>query len=404
MLKKLATLKGKSAEEIAELTRLPPAQVRRHRRMLNDIFELPKVDLHTHLGGSLRIATIIELAREQNLELPTSDPDKLRRLISRDRYPSLEEYLKAFPLTESVLQVAPALERAAYEAAVDMAAENVWYCELRFAPMNYTLRGLRPYEVVHAVARGLARAQKETGIVANLILCALRIYSRNMSPYHKKIGKFFSCFNNKQLAQEVARNTAVLAINARHVDGLKRVVGFDIAGPEQGYHARNFADAFQLITKAGMYNTCHAGEGFGWESIKQALIDCHVDRIGHGTHLLDSEMLLEYCAGMRRVPIEVCLTSNAQTSPKFGDITRHPVRQFRRHNLRVVFCTDNRLMSNTTKTKECHLAWRHHGYTLADLAAAELNGLKSAFMHSQTRRRLIPEFIAFVRKRFQLAF
>lgn len=404
MLKKVATLKGRGIEEIAALTRLQPAQVRRHRAMISGLFELPKVDLHTHLGGALRIATIIDLAREQNIKLPTTDPEKLRRRISRDRYPNLEEYLKAFPLTESVLQVAPALERAAYEAAVDMAAENIWYCELRFAPMNYTLRGLRPYEVVHAVARGLKRAEKETGIIANMILCALRIYNRNMSPYHKKIGDFFSCFNNKQLAQEVARNTAVLAINSRQVDGLKRVVGFDIAGPEQGYHARNFAESFQLITKAGMYNTCHAGEGFGWESIKQALIDCHVDRIGHGLHLLDSEVLLEYCAGMRRVPIEVCLTSNAQTSPDFSDVTRHPVREFRKRNLRVIFCTDNRLMSNTTKTKECYLAWRHHGYTLADLAAAELNGLKSAFMHSRTRRLLIPGFIAFTRKRFNLAF
>ncbi|HNW93896.1 MAG TPA: adenosine deaminase family protein [bacterium] len=404
MLTTVPTLQHKSIAAIAEVTRLKPEQIRRHRKIITDIFELPKVDLHVHLGGSLRVSTIIDLAQEQGIALPTTDPDRFRTLVSRDRYPNLEAYLKYFPLTESVLQTVPALERGAYEIACDMAAENVWYCELRFSPMNYTHRGLRPHEVIHAVARGLERAQQETGIVANMILCSLRIYNQHMSPYHKKIARFFSCFTNKQLAQEVARNTAVAAVNARQVDGLTRVVGFDIAGPEKGYPAKNFAESFQLITKAGLYNTCHAGEGFGWESIKQALVDCHVDRIGHGTHLLDSDMLVEYCAGMRRVPIEVCLTSNAQTTPEFANYKNHPVREFRKRNLRVILCTDNRLISNTTKTKECYLAWQHHDFSLADLAAAELNGLKSAFMHSNTRRTLIPEFITRVRKRFKLGF
>lgn len=404
MLKNFATLKGKSIAQIAAATRIKPALVKKHRRIICDIFELPKVDLHVHIGGSLRVETIIDLAQQQGIKLPTTDPAKLQALCSRDSYPNLEGYLKYFPLMESVLQEPAALERGAYEVAMDMAAENVCYCELRFAPMNYTHKGMRPHEVVHAVARGLDRAQQETGIVANMILCALRIYNRNMTPYHKKMAAFFSCFNNKQLAQEVARNTAVLAVNARKVDNLRRVVGFDIAGPEEGYPAKNFVEAFKLITKAGLYNTCHAGEGFGWESIKQALVDCNVDRIGHGTNLLHNETLLEYCAGMRRVPIEVCLTSNAQTCPDLADLDKHPLREFRRHNLRVILCTDNRLVSNTTKTKEDFLAHRHHDFALADLVTTEINGLKSAFMHSQTRRELIPDFIAYVKRRYRLDF
>jgi len=394
MLKNYYTLKKLQDRKVVELTKIRKDHVQKNRRIINKIFQLPKVDLHVHLGGSLRVETIIDLARQQGRKLPTQNIEKLTRLVSKDRYRDLEEYLTVFNnFTEPLLQVPEALERVAYEIAMDMARENVIYFELRFAPMNYTHKGMRPHEVVKAVDRGLARAEKDSGIIGNIILCAMRIFNKNMSPYHRKIADFFSIFSSKQLAQEVARNTAILAINGRKRDKLYRVVGFDIAGPEKGFHAKNFAEAFTMITKSGLYNTCHAGEGFGWQSIKQALVDCNVDRIGHGTHLPDNDELLEYCRGMRRIPIEVCITSNIQTCELIKNYRQHPVGNFYRNDLRVILCTDNRLVSRTTKTKEAFLGVHYHGFTLTDLAAMELNGLRSGFMHSTTRKQLIKSFL-----------
>lgn len=401
MLKTVTTLKGLNDDKVAARTRITAAQVRKHRGLINNIYELPKVDLHFHLGGSVRVGTIIDLAREQHLALPTCDASKLTTIVARDAYDNLEEYLTVYSrFTEPLLQTAAALERCAYEVGLDCAQENIFYFELRFAPMNYTVKGLRPHEVVKAVARGLDQAERETGVIGNILLCGVRFFNKNLSPYHKKIADFFSSFTNKQLAQEVARNTAVLAVNARFKDKLERVVGFDIAGPEKSYPAKNFRESFKIITKAGMYNTCHAGEGFGWESIKQALVDCNVDRIGHGTQLLNNERLVEYCAGMRRVPIEVCQTSNLQTCANIRTHRDHPVREFYRRHLRVILCTDARLVSNTTKTKEDFIGALHHGFTLRDLAVMELNGLKSAFFPSAMRQQLIPRYVGYVRKRF----
>ena len=391
-----------SNKELSDITKIDIKYFSKHRNIIEKIFILPKVDLHLHLGGSLRVETILDLAKEQNFELPAYSKNELAKIVSKDKYENLEDYLTVFgKITEPLLQEKSALERAAYELAEDLANENVIYFELRFAPMNYTHKKLKPYEVVRAVNAGLERAEKDFGIKSNMILCGVRIFSANMSPYHKKIATFFSCFNNKQLAQEVARNTAVLAVNANKVDGIKRAVGFDIAGPEKGYPAKNFVDAYKLIQKAGLYNTCHAGEAFGWQSIKQAIVDCGVDRIGHGTNLLDNMDLLEYVKGMKRIPVEICITSNIQTCENIKEYKSHPIGEFfKKHRLRIVICQDNRLVSNTTKTKENFIAHLYHNLTLQDLCSVELNGLKSGFMKSSERLSLIAQYVKYIETKF----
>ncbi len=215
---------------------------------------LAKAELHVHLDGSLRPATLLELARERNVPVPTSDPAVLERLVVAADAGSLERYLAAFDLTLAVMQDAPALERIAYE----LAAEVVRVLEVRYSPVLNTRRGLSLADAVEAPIRGLARAEAELGIRGSVIVCALR---HLQPPLSLRLAKL-----------------------AAHYRG-RGVVGFDLAGPERGHPARTHRAAFAVAAEAGLGITVHAGEADGPESIRQALDKCHARRIGHGTRL-----------------------------------------------------------------------------------------------------------------------
>jgi adenosine deaminase len=321
---------------------------------------LPKAELHVHLDGSLRPGTMLELTREAGVPLPASDAASLAQVMRADDSADLVEYLRRFDWTLAVMQTPEAMERIAYELAVDLAAENVRYAEIRYSPLLNTREGMSLDEAVAAPLRGLDRAAAETGIRTGLILCAIRSFEPALSI-----------------------EMAELAVSWKG----KGVVGFDLAGAEAGYPPRKHRDAFDLAAFANLPVTIHAGEAFGPESIHQALHQCGARRIGHGTRLEEDPDLMAYLTDFR-VPLEICLTSNVQTrvAPTFA---HHPLRRYFDAGLVVTLSTDNRLVSGTTMTQEFELAHRHHGFTWEELVEINRMGFQSAFLPHREREALL---------------
>ncbi|MFL5561651.1 MAG: adenosine deaminase [Gemmatimonadaceae bacterium] len=320
---------------------------------------LPKAELHCHLDGSVRPATLLDLGRDQGVSMPAATEGALREyMIVRDAR-SLEDYLARFDVTLSVMQTAAALERIAYELAADAFAEGVRYIEVRYAPVLNIRGGLALGDAVEAPLRGLARAEREHGIVGRLIICGIR----NMSP-------------------EVSLELARLAVAYRR----QGVVGFDLAGGEAGNPASRHLKAFEFARCHDMACTCHAGEGDGAPSVRDAVHVCGANRIGHATRLFEDEALTEY-VNDRRIALEICLTSNVQTRATESYET-HPLRVYYERGLNVVLNTDNRLMSGTTLVDEYEHASRI-GFGFDELATMALNGFASAFLPYEQRRVLL---------------
>lgn len=338
---------------------------------------IPKVGLHEHLDGSLRPATVLELARGFGYkELPTEDPEALGQWFfeGADRK-SLAKYLEGFRHTVAVLQRAEALERVAFECLADAAAENVVYQELRFAPHFHTREGLGLDAVMLAVLRGMQRAREEFGIGCGLIVCALR---------------------NEAPALSVKLVELALAYREQGC------VGFDLAGEEAGHPAKEHLEAFQLAKRMNFSLTIHAGESFGPESIWQALQYCGAHRIGHGTRLVEDLVvyggkvvkigaLAQYVLD-HRIPLEVCLSSNVHTGATTA-LETHPFPLMQKLGFRLTLNTDNRLMSRTTLSNEYYQAARAFGLGLDDLETLAINGMKSSFAHYDYRCRMIYERI-----------
>ena len=322
----------------------------------------PKAELHCHLDGSVRPETLLDLAHEYGQPMPREDAESLRAYMLVSDGHSLEDYLQRFTVTLSVMQTAEALERIAYELAIDAAADGVRYLEVRYAPILNVRHGLSLGDAVQASLRGLDRAEREVGIVARVIVCGIR-----------------------SMAPGVSLELAELAVAFRG----RGVVGFDLAGGEAGHPAAAHQHAFAHAHLHDLACTCHAGEGDGPESVRQALHTCCADRIGHGTRIFEDPPLLDY-VNDRRVPIEVCLTSNIQTraAASYG---AHPLRLYYDRGLNVVLNTDNRLMSGTTLTDEYAHASRHLGFSFDELARMALNGFESAFLPFDQRRALVAD-------------
>jgi len=324
---------------------------------------LPKTDLHCHLDGSLRLDTVLDLAKQQKVKLPTFDRSELFGLLyAGEHVESLDDYLRAFDITLSVLQQEHALERVAYELAVDAHAENVRYIEVRYSPLLHVREGLRPSQVVEAVLRGLRTAKRELGIRYGVILCAIRSLPPEQS---LRIAELCVAFKNG------------------------RVVGFDLAGSEINFPAKVHRAAFQLVIDNNINCTAHAGESFGPDSVHQAIHKCGAHRIGHGTRLVESGDLLNF-VNDHRIPLEVCPSSNVQTRAA-ASWAAHPVDFFVDYGLRVTINTDNRLMSDTTVTKELLLCHRYFGWSLATIKEIIISGFKSAFMPYREKADLVAE-------------
>jgi len=321
---------------------------------------LPKAELHCHLDGSVRPSTLLELGRDHHVPMPADDVDALREFMVVRNAQNLEDYLTRFDITLSVMQTAESLERIAYELAEDAAAEGVRYIEMRYSPVLNTRHDLTLGDTVEAALRGVERAQRDHGIVSRLIICALR----NLSP---------------GISMELAR----LAVDYRG----RGVVGFDLAGGERGHPASEHARAFEHARQHGLACTCHAGEGAGAHSVREAVYACGAQRIGHATRLIEDAALTEDL-NERHVALEICLTSNVQTHAA-ESYEAHPFRRYFDAGMNVVLNTDNRLMSGTTLTDEYIHAAERLDFSFDELCAVALNGFESAFLSDDERAMLI---------------
>jgi adenosine deaminase len=343
---------------------------------LEDIRAAPKVLLHDHLDGGLRPATVVELAAEQGYKgLPTSDPGELAAwFVSAVPRRDLVRYLEGFVHTVAVMQTSEALERVAAECVEDLVDDGVVYAEVRFAPELHTERDLTLEEVVEAVLAGFDRAMARaaaTGrpIVVRALLTAMRQAARS-------------------------REIAELAVRYRDFG----VAGFDVAGPEAGYPPTAHLDAFHLVQRENFHATVHAGEAFGLPSIWQAIQWCNAERLGHGVRIVDDivvgsdgEASLGRLAAYvrdRRIPLEMCPTSNVHTGA-VPSLAEHPIGLLRRLRFRVTVSTDNRLMSGISLSSEMADLVEAFDWSWRDINWLTINAMKSAFCPFEDRLALI---------------
>jgi len=339
---------------------------------LETIRGLPKVLLHDHLDGGLRPLTIIELARERKIELPSSDPEELEAWFFRGaNRGSLPLYLEGFGVTCSLTQDTEALRRIALERVEDLAADGVVYAEIRFAPILHIQGGLNLEQVMESVLGGIHRGCEKTGIDARVIVCALR----NMDP-------------------AISLEMAELAVDFRD----RGVVGFDLAGDESGHPPKKHIEAFQYLRRCNFNITIHAGEAFGISSIWQAIQYCGAHRIGHATRLVED--FAEHHGGQlsggtlakyildKRISLEMCLSSNLHTGA-IEDVKEHPFLRVLQEGYRVTLNVDNYLMSATTLSSEWDLAQRVFGIGIDQFEILALNGAKGAFCGHSDRVALI---------------
>ena len=319
--------------------------------MRDQLLRLPKAELHCHLDGSLRPGTMVELAREHSVALPSLRARELADFMHVKEARDLVDYLARFDITVSLMQTEPALERIAFELVEDCARENVRYLEVRFAPVLNTKGGLSAECVLEAVLRGLARGQRAYGTQSAVIVCALR-----------------------HLDPSESVKAAQLALDFRNAG----VVAFDLAGPEHGHRPADHRAAFDLAAEGNLAITVHAGEAYGPASIHEAIHVCHARRIGHGTRLHEDPGLMAYVNDFR-IPLEICLTSNVQTRVA-ADYASHPFRTYYDAGLLVTLNTDNRLMSGTTVTDEYLHAQQQLGLDMDAMAEIALMGFEAAFL------------------------
>jgi len=374
--------------------------------MLTEAFitDLPKTDLHIHLDGSLRLGTLIDLAKAKGIELPSYTEAGLRENVFKEGYTDLTDYLHGFKYTCAVLDDPESLERVAYELAWDNLNEGVRYFEVRFAPLLHVNDKMDLETVFRAVDKGLGRAKREFNTQLakeerrepefeyGMIACAMRMFTGAFSPFYAKISEAHRFMPPKKLYALASQELARAVVSIRDKTNLP-IVGFDLAGAEDGHPAEDHVEAFDFVHRNFLKKTVHAGEAYGPESIFQAITRLHADRIGHGYHLLDEDFiqdpriedhtayvrnLAQYIAESR-LTLEVCLTSNMDTDPSLKSIADHPFAKMRALKLSTTLCTDNRLISRTTVTRELKLAVDHFGLSNRDLKSLIIYGFKRSF-------------------------
>ncbi|MBD7919525.1 adenosine deaminase [Cellulomonas sp. Sa3CUA2] len=340
---------------------------------------LPKVLLHDHLDGGVRPATVVELAAAVGHELPTTDPQELGRwFVDAAGSGSLPRYLETFVHTLAVMQTAEGLRRVAREAVLDLAADGVVHAELRYAPEQHQRTGLTLQQVVDAVREGFAEGTELAAADGHEI----------------RVVQVLSAMRQDHRSAEIA----ALALANRDAG----VVAFDIAGPEEGFPPSRHAAAFRVVRDACFPATVHAGEADGLDSIAEALHVAGAVRLGHGVRLADDVHeapdgtwrlgLLAHWVRDRRVPLEVCPSSNLQTGAA-ASVAEHPVTLLRRAGFEVTVNTDNRLQSGTSLSRELGLLVREAGWTLDDVLEVTLTAARHAFLHHDERRALVDRIV-----------
>ena len=371
------------------------------------IKEMPKSDLHLHLDGSLRLDSLIEMAKRTGTKLPADSVEGLKHLVFKEKYNNLAEYLHCFQYTCAVLRDMENLERAAYELAIDNQLEGVNYIEVRFAPQLLIdlPNGIDFDRVMHAVNNGLKRAMQEYNasevvqaghkppFAYGIINCAMRMFGdKGFSPYYTNLFQLMRDFAPMDVIKLAAMELVRASVRLRDEEGMP-IVGLDLAGQESGYPASKFKEVYEYAHQHFLLKTLHAGEAYGAESVFEAITECYADRIGHGYSMFIPEMisdsdisdkaayirnLASYIAD-KRIAIEVCLTSNLQTNPAITDIKQHKFKDMLDNRIATVICTDNRLVSNTTVSKEYQLALDNFDIPLKRLKDMVAYGFKKSF-------------------------
>ena len=325
------------------------------------IKNLPKVELHCHLDGSLRPESILDVAIKDKIELPSFNLDQLSSFLKIGmNQGTLEDYLNRFDITLSVMQTPESLTRFSYELIEDVATENIRYIEIRYSPILHQKNGMSLDMAIESVNKGLKEGEKDFGVKSRIIICGIR----SISP-------------------EISLKLADLAVKYKN----KGVVGFDLAGSEENFPAKEHKEAFYKIRNNNINSTIHAGESFGPESIHQAIHYCGANRIGHGTKLKEDINLMQY-VNDHRIPLEICLTSNWQTK-SVKSLKHHPMKYYYDQGIRVTLNTDNRLISDTNLTKEFLIAHDLFDFKLDDFREITIFAMKSAFLPHSERKVMI---------------
>jgi adenosine deaminase len=375
------------------------------------IHEMPKTDLHLHLDGSLRLSTLIEMAKKMDVKLPSFTEEGLRELVFKSSYSNLGEYLHGFKYTCAVLRNLENIEQVSYELAIDNQKENVYYIEPRFAPqlMMDMDAGLTMEAVMEATYKGLERAKKEHNNRADvksgsrpefhygIISCAMRNFGPSgYSPFYSKFFKTMEYSEPSEVVGAAALQMVQAVVKIRDEMGIP-IVSIDLAGQEEGYPCGKFREVYAYAHKHFMHKTVHAGEAYGAESVFQAITECHADRIGHGYYLFDAEKVVDpkitdkkkYIADLvsfvadKRTTIEVCLTSNLQTNPEIKNIKNHNIKHMLENRMSLTICTDNRLVSDTTVSREFQLAVDNFDIPIKQLKDIVAYGFKKSFYTGQ---------------------
>jgi len=382
------------------------------------IEKLPKTDLHLHLDGSVRLETLIELAKDGGVVLPSYTVEGLKQTVFKENYKDLDDYLKGFGFTCSVMRKKENIERISYELALDNQQEGVRYIEVRFAPQLHAGGEMTLSDTIVAVNTGLNRARQEfnssEAVVSGaeppfeygIITCAMRYFNRHFSDYFNDIVSVHSYSPEAKIFGLASLEVVGAAVQAKREMGLP-VVGVDLAGPEKGNPPVHHREAYMLAQRNFLNKTVHAGEAYGPESIFQAITELGADRIGHGTSLFKPETitdtsihsrdryvndLVQFIAN-RRITVEVCLTSNMQTDPELVRLEDHPFRKMMDSKLSCTICTDNRTVSHTTVTDEVYKAVNAFNLSLNEVKTIMVYGFKRSFFPRDYREKR-----AYVRK------
>ncbi|TDT72466.1 adenosine deaminase [Hypnocyclicus thermotrophus] len=325
-----------------------------------NIQNIKKVELHLHLDGSLRPSTVLELAKKDDIELPTYDLNKLKKYLSVDEHnKDLVEYLKKFEIPGKVMQTKENLSRVSYELVEDLAKDNYIYAEIRFAPHFHLEKGLNLEEVVEAVLKGIEKATKKYDIKITLLLCIMR---------HLSLEKAFEILN----------------LTEKYIG--KGVSGLDLAGDEFNYPATIFKKVFNVARNKGIPFTIHAGEARGPESVWEA-ISLGAKRLGHGIRSYEDERLID-CLKKEDIALECCPISNLHTHA-IKDFRNYPLKFYVENNINACLNTDNRTVSNTNYQKEVDFLSSYINIDLEDINKFNKNAIKSAFITEDEKKQLL---------------
>jgi adenine deaminase len=325
---------------------------------------LPKVELHCHVEGALRPATVVELARKRGVTLPTQDPVKLYR------YHSLDSFLDIFWLVQSLLMDADDWERAAYESLLDGAAHGLRYREMFFTPARHLAAGQRLRDIVEGLSRGIARAEAEANVRAMLI-----------------------CDIDRAFGPAAALELVGQAVDLRR-DGLgDRLIGIGMDSTERGLDLRTFGEAYQLASRAGFRRTAHAGEDAGPGNIAVALGALRAERIDHGVAIMEDPELATRVAE-RRVPLTVCPNSNVVIANRFPSLAEHPLRRMRQMGLLATINTDDPAMTDLDLGREYRTVAQALAMSWDEMTAVALDGIEASWLDDDEKRSMRASFEA----------